>query len=416
MVGCAGATRLLALALLLAPCFTPTTVRSEPAVLSIPDSQIEPLTWSQVPGWMDDDQALAFDAFLASCGAIATRKAPPRESKPMDAALAAICRDALALGPASTIEARAFFETRFRPVHITPLGSPDGFLTGYYEPIVQGSRQPTRDFTVPVYRRPDDLVSAVKKAGGGFPSRGGAYRLADNNQLLPYYERGEIEDGALEGKGLEICWLKDPVDAFFIQIQGSARVRLEDGEMLRLNYDGYNGYPYTAIGRVLVERGEVAKDEMSMERIRVWMRDHPDEAKDVRRQNRSFVFFRVADLTNAQEAIGGQGIPLTAGRSIAVDAKLHAYGTPFWIDATLPIRTATGSDAFRRLMVAQDTGSAIVGPARADIYFGGGEEAGKIAGRVRHPGRFVMLVPESMQLGEAASAAAPPYPPARPSR
>src|SRR6185437_89787 len=229
MVGCGGAARLLALALL-ASCLAAEAVRSEPAVLSIPDSHIEPLAWNQVPGWLDDDQAPAFDAFLASCAMIVARKAPPREARPIDAPLAAICRDALALGPASTIEARAFFETRFRPVHITPRGSPDGFLTGYFEPIVQGSRQPTRDFTVPVYRRPDDLVSAVKRAAGVFPSRGGAYRLADNNQLLPYYERGEIEDGALEGKGLEICWLKDPVDAFFIQIQGSARVRLEDGE------------------------------------------------------------------------------------------------------------------------------------------------------------------------------------------
>jgi membrane-bound lytic murein transglycosylase A len=416
MVGCGRATRLLVLALLQVSCDGAVAGQSEPAVLSIPNSQLEPLTWSEVPGWMDDDQALAFDAFLASCTAIATRKAPRRDARPIDAALAAVCRDALALGPASTIEARAFFQTRFRPVHITAVGNPDGFLTGYYEPIVQGSRQPTRDFTVPVYRRPDDLVSAVKSAAGVFPSRGGAYRLADNNQLLPYYERGEIEDGALQGKGLEICWLKDPVDAFFIQIQGSARVRLEDGAMLRLNYDGYNGYPYTAIGRVLVERGEVAKDEMSMDRIRVWMRDHPDEAKEVRRQNRSFVFFRVTDLTNAQEAIGGQGIPLTAGRSIAVDSKLHAYGTPFWIDATLPISGATSNDAFRRLMIAQDTGSAIVGPARADIYFGGGDEAGKIAGRVRQPGRFVMLVPESMQLGATPGAAAPPYPPARPPR
>jgi membrane-bound lytic murein transglycosylase A len=186
-------------------------------------------------------------------------------------------------------------------------------------------------------------------------------------------------------------------------------VRLEDGAMLRLNYDGRNGYPYTSVGRVLIDRGEVAKEDMSMARIRTWMHEHPEAARGVRRQNRAFVFFRTTALGDNEEAVGGQGVPLTAGRSIAIDRRLYAYGTPFWIDATLPLAGATTRDPFRRLMIAQDTGSAITGPARADIYFGSGDEAGQIAGRIQHPGRFVMLVPRGV-----AVAAPTPYPPPRP--
>ncbi len=207
---------------------------------------------------------------------------------------------------------------------------------------------------------------------------------------MPYYDRGEIEDGALDGQHLEICWLRSATEALFIQIEGSARVRLEDGTMLRINYDAHNGYPFAPIGRVLIDRKIIPREEMSMPRIREWMQDHPDEAKDVRRQNRSVVFFRIVGLTEEGEAIGAQGIPLSAGRSIAVDRALHVYGTPFFIEAELPTGNGRGSTPFRRTMIAQDTGSAIVGPARADLYFGAGDEAGQAAGRVRQAGRFAM--------------------------
>jgi membrane-bound lytic murein transglycosylase A len=331
-----------------------------------------------------------------SCEAIAARRRLARNAKPIDVPLAAICREALAHGPGTREEARAFFESRFRPVRISRHGEPEGFLTGYYEPIVEGSRVPTGEFKVPVYRRPHDLVSAARRHGPGFPNRGGALRRVGPKKYVPYYDRAEIEDGALDGKGLEICWLRDPVDLFFIQIQGSARIRLEDGAVIRLNYAAHNGHPYSAVGAHLVDRGIVPRDEMSMDRIREWMKANPEEGKEVRRLNRSFVFFRVADLADNQEAVGGQGVPLTAGRSIAVDARLHGYGTPFWIDAELPLAGNTSRDAFRRLMIGQDTGSAIVGPARGDLYFGAGDEAGRVAGRIRHPARFVMLVPAGL--------------------
>ena len=299
----------------------------------------------------------------------------------------------------------------FGPLRIVKLGDTAGFLTGYYEPIVDGSRVRTAEFPVPMYRRPADLVMVGARRGEGFANRGTVVRKFGRRRTPPYYDRGEIEAGALGGRRLEICWVKDSIEAMFIQIQGSARIKLADGSMLRLNYEAHNGHPYTAVGRILIERGLVPREEMSMERIRQWMLDHPGDAPELRKQNRSFVFFRTVNLADKDEPIGAQGIPLTPGRSIAVDRILHVYGTPFWIDADLPVGER-GNAKFRRLMVAQDTGSAIIGPARADLYFGAGDEAGRVAGRIRHPGRFVMLIPRDIDPVEAGKRA--PMPRAKP--
>jgi peptidoglycan lytic transglycosylase A len=238
------------------------------------------------------------------------------------------------------------------------------------------------------------LAAGATQPGGPFPNTGRAFRRTSSGALVPYYDRGEIEDGALDGQHLEICWVRSATEALFIQVEGSARIRLEDGTTLRLNYDAHNGYPFVPIGRVLTDRKIIPREEVSAQRVREWLQDHPDEAKDVRRQNRSFVFLRVVGLTEKGEAIGAQGIPLSPGRSIAVDKALHVYGTPFFIEAELP--TSNGSTPFRRTMIAQDTGSAIVGPARADLYFGAGDEAGQAAGRVREAGRFAMLLPRDL--------------------
>jgi membrane-bound lytic murein transglycosylase A len=309
--------------------------------------------------------------------------------------------------------ARKFFEDNFLPIRIRKLGDAAGFLTGYYEPIVDGSRFPTREFTVPLYRRPPDLLAAgATQPGGPFPNSGRAFRRTAGGELVPYHDRGEIEDGALDGQHLEICWLRSATDALFIQIQGSARVRLEDGTLLRLNYDAHNGYPYMPVGRVLIDRNIIPREEMSMHRIREWMQANPDDAKDVRRQNRSVVFFRIVGLNDDREPLGAQGIRLSAGRSIAVDKALHVYGTPFFIEADLPLASANASTPFRRTMIAQDTGSAIVGPARADLYFGAGDEAGQIAGRVRQPGQFALLLPRD--LDPVAAGTHMPLPPVKP--
>src|SRR6266849_1149403 len=364
--------------------------RSAPEPLRIPDAALEPTGWGELDGWSGDDHASAFATFQASCRPI-VRSKPLNDGRPVRAALQTVCARAVKTGPLGRTAARQFFEANFLPIRIRKLGDAAGFLTGYYEPIVDGSRFSTREFTVPIYRRPPDLIAAgATQPGGPFPNGGRAFRRAPDGALVPYYDRGEIEDGALDGQHLEICWLRSATEALFIQIEGSARVRLEDGTMLRISYDAHNGYPFVPIGHVLIDRKIIPREEMSMQRIREWMQDHPDEAKDVRRQNRSVVFFRIVGLTEEGEAIGAQGIPLSAGRSIAVDRALHVYGTPFFIEAELPLASARASTPFRRTMIAQDTGSAIVGPARADLYFGAGDEAGQAAGRVRQAGRFAM--------------------------
>ncbi len=306
---------------------------------------------------------------------------------------------ATGLRPQDSDTARAFFEQNFQPVRIARLGEVEGLLTGYFEPVVAGSRFPSPEFPVPLYRRPRDLVAAGYKPGStAFPNKGVQIgRRDENNQLVPYYDRGAIEAGALDGQKLEICWLKDPLDLLAIQLEGSARVILEDGTPLRISYDSHNGYQYSSIERVLIERNLMSRKEMSTQRMRDWMAAHPAEAANVRATNRSYMFFRVTGLSNEDEPVGAQGVPLTPGRSIAVD-RVHEYGTPFFIEANLPIESVKPASPFRRLMIAQDTGSAIVGPARADLYLGAGDDAGRIAGRIRHPGRFVMLLPRELDM------------------
>ncbi|MFL4977513.1 MAG: murein transglycosylase A [Xanthobacteraceae bacterium] len=381
-----------------------------PGSLKFPDASLEPSSWSQLDGWAADDHATAYTTFLTSCRALLAQKAAPAARRFAEA-MKAVCRRALATPRLNDEEARAFLEKNFHPLRIAKVGDPEGFLTGYYEPIVAGSRFPSPEYSVPMYRRPGDIIAAGRKKKGIFSNKGAVYRKVGKKRAR-YYTRAEIEDGALDGRHLEICWLKDPIDAFFIHIQGSARIQLEDGSMLRINYDAHNGHRYLPVGRVLIERGEVPKEEMSMERIRQWMLAQPDGGRELRRMNDSFVFFRVTGLSAHDEPLGAQGVHLTPGRSIAVDRHVHLYGTVFWIEADLPIASEVPETKFRRLMVAQDTGSAIVGPARADIYFGAGEEAGLIGGRIKQPGRFAMLLPR--EIDPFARWRNVPLPPVRP--
>ena len=386
------------------------------------DTALEPIEWSALKGWSGDDHVAAFATFLASCRSLLRSSLRQDEKRPMYAALTQVCRRALVAGRLAEDQARLFFERNFRPLHITRLGDSAGFLTGYFEPIVDGSRVPTGIFKMPIYRRPPDLVPPLHSAGPSFPNKGQSLRRTDGGTLVPYYDRGEILDGALDGKRLEICWIKNKSDALTIQIQGSARVRLEDGAMLRINYDGHNGYPFVPLSRILIERNVIAREEMSLERIREWVRANPQSAEEFLRQNRSFMFFRIVGLTDdrqaagyqekPREAIGAQGITLTPTRSIAVDNALHVYGTPFFIEADLPLTDEKRGDHFDHLMIAQDTGSAIVGPARADIFWGAGDRAGQLASHVHHAGNFAMLVPR--ELDPTAAAARMPLPPQKP--
>jgi membrane-bound lytic murein transglycosylase A len=390
-------------------CFTTTDALAE-GPLKFPGGKLEPIKWSELAGWTADDHLAALAAYQTSCQALLKIRRTDERGE-LSAALSNVCRKAANLQPQDTETARAFFEQNFQPVRIGRLGEAEGLLTGYFEPIVAGSRFPTPEFHVPLYRRPRDLVAAGYKPGSvAFPNKGGRIgRRNENNELVPYHDRGAIEAGALEGQRLEICWLRDPFDLLAIQLEGSGRVILEDGTPLRVSFDSHNGYPYSSIERVFIDRNLLPRNAISPQGIRDWMAAHPDEAAKARAANRSYVFFRVTGLTNEGEPVGAQGVPLTPGRSIAVD-RVHGYGTPFFIEADLPIEGRKLASPFRRLMIAQDTGSAIVGTARADLYWGAGDEAGRIAGRIRHPGRFVMLLPRELDIAAAGRESPLPKP------
>jgi membrane-bound lytic murein transglycosylase A len=351
------------------------------------NAQTEAVSFADLADWKDDDQKAAFDTFLKSCGAILNGTRAMRAARPFYGALFKVCERAVSAGNLDRDRARAFFEDNFKPMRVIPAGQTQGFFTGYYETEVDGSRFPSDEYSIPVYAAPAETVRKRQ------------------SKVFADLDRTRIEDGALAGKSLEICYVNSPIDAFFAQIQGSTRVKLDSGKLLRLNYVASNGMPYTPVGKFLVDRGIVSKEEMSMDKIREFMEANPEEGKALRQKNRSFVFFRETPLGAHDECIGAQGVPLTPGRSLAVDKKIHIYGTPIWIDAEFPIESEKPETKFRRLLVAQDTGSAIVGPARADIYFGHGEEISHIAGRIKQNGQFVMLVPQSIAVSGSAVAA-----------
>jgi membrane-bound lytic murein transglycosylase A len=243
-----------------------------PLPLEINGSQYIPLAWADIPGWNEDDHLAAYRAFRTSCKPIAAQNTPPSDPKALGVSLRDSCRVARAENISDAAKAKVFFEAHFVPLKISRLGEDDGFVTGYYEPVLEGSRTKTDVYNVPVYRRPSNLfVRGFTQDSVSLPNKGAVYRKIGRRKLVPYYDRAEIEDGAIAGRGLEICWLKDPTDLLFAQIQGSARIHLPDGSTIRINYDAHNGYPYTAVGRVLIDRGIIPKEEMSMQRIREWM-------------------------------------------------------------------------------------------------------------------------------------------------
>ena len=291
-------------------------------------------------------------------------------------------------------DARRFFETRFRPFRIVPENG-RGFLTGYYEPCVPASRVETEAFGWPILARPKDLVTfGLDAPPAGFPKDITCARRLSDGSLVPYGDRAQIEADRRD----PIVWVRDAIEAFLIQVQGSAQVEFADGRRARLAYDGRNGLPYTSIGRILIEAGEIAEGDMSLASLKAWLRRDSARGLDVMRRNRSFVFFQlVEDFDPNLGPVAGAGAPLTPLRSIAIDRTMWSYGLPFWIDAELPWVDAT-PHPFRRLMIAQDAGSAIVGAARADLFFGSGDAAGARAGAIRHPAELVVLLPRGDKL------------------
>jgi membrane-bound lytic murein transglycosylase A len=354
---------------------------------------LERVSFETLAGFCEDDALAAYRAFRAAARAMVDGAPPLRAARPASQGLREAAGAALDFEARHADAARKFFAWHFRPYRVLA-DAARGFLTGYYEPHVRGSLTRTPDFTAQILARPADLVTfAAGEAPPGFdPALTGAQRLADGS-LRPYPDRADIEDAGRS----PLLWLADAVEVFLIQVQGSARVALADGRVVRLVYDGRNGQPYSSIGRLLIESGEFAEPEMSLARLKAWLRANGlqpgGKARELMRRNRSYVFFRVdEDFDPRDGPIGGAGIPLVPLRSIAVDRAIWPYGTPFWIEAALPWQ-GEAPTPFRRLMIAHDTGSAILGPARADLFFGGGDEAGARAGAIRHPADFVVLLP-----------------------
>jgi peptidoglycan lytic transglycosylase A len=334
--------------------------------------------FAELDGWADDDHAAAFRALLNS----------RRKTSSPDALGTA----ALALGEGiDRATARAFFERHFVP-HAVEGGGP-GFVTGYYEPEVQGSWEGTGDFTVPVYSRPDDLITLGRETERArFNDRITGMRQTSQGQM-PYYTREEIEAGALSGRGLELLWLDDSVELFYMQVQGSGLVHFEGGSRVRLTYAGKNGIPYTSIGRLLIDRGELAADTIDMDKVKAWLRADPKRGRKLMQENQSYVFFRALSAEEGRDGpLGAEGVALTPGRSLAIDTAYHQLGTPVFV--TAPDLQGPEGARFHRLMIGQDVGSAIRGPERGDIFWGTGEAAGAVAGRTRHKAYFFVLLPK----------------------
>lgn len=288
--------------------------------------------------------------------------------------------------------ARQVFEENFVPFAVSDMQRPEGLFTGYFEPEVQGSRLRIGEFTVPIYARPADLVAFDAASEDRTGLRYGRHA---GGGPTGYFTRREIEEGALAGRDLEIVWLRDWADAFFIHIQGSGRVRLPDGSLLRLAYAAKSGQPYTGIGRVLVDRGILTETDMSMQAIRKWMAANPQAAREVMWENRSFVFFReVAVDDPALGPPGAQKVNLTPLASLAVDRSLWMFGTPIWLDSTAPSGPNQSLEPLKRLFIAQDTGTAIKGAIRGDVFWGSGEHAASTAGHMKSAGRMIVLLPK----------------------
>ena len=369
-----GAAALLLLAALFA-----CTPRPPPP----PRLTLAPAGFADLAGWQQDDAGAALAAFARSCAALV--KAPSGSTLGVGGGIESWQAACAALPAGADAEAaRGYFEHWFQPWQAGNNGDSDGLFTGYYEPELKGVREKEKGFATPLMKRPPDLVMVDL---GRFRPAWRGERIAGrvvNGSLSPYESRAQIERGALDRFHLPFLWVADPVDAFFLEIQGSGRIILPDGSMVRIGYDGQNGQPYVPIGRLLVERGALDKDDVSLQTIRAWIEAHPDAGKALMDENPSYVFFR--ELTG-DGPLGSEGVVLTPGRSLAVDRRFVPLGVPVFLDA---------GDGLRRLMVAQDTGGAIRGPVRGDVFWGAGAEAEARAGTMKARGRYYLLLPKGV--------------------
>lgn len=372
-----------------------TPAATAPAPVSVPPpgkppqaidiAHLTPATFGELPGWQEDRLQEALVAFIRSCDKL---RGQAQWKEP--------CSEAMRIAAHDDEAVRAFFETGFVPHAVSNTdGSMQGTITGYYEPILRGSRQSSTAYRHPIYSAPEDML--VVDLGEVYPElkpmrlRG---RL-DGRRVVPYYTRAQIENGNAPLSGREIAWIDDAVDLFFLHIQGSGQVMLDSGQTIRVSYADQNGHPYRSVGRLLVERGELTLDQASMQGIRAWGQKHPERLPALLQENASYVFFRELPASGDGPP-GALGVPLTPGRSLAVDPRAVPLGAPVYLSTTRPNSTTP----LNRLMMAQDTGGAIKGGVRGDFYWGSGDEAGREAGRMRQSGRMWVLLPRMITAPE----------------
>jgi membrane-bound lytic murein transglycosylase A len=389
----------LLILVLVTACQPPTGLVSDKP---IDELALKPVTFAALQGWADADMRAALVAFTGSCRKILARG--DGDAFGGDKAYGTVgawrsaCQAALQTSAPNAASARQFFETWFAPAQAFNRAEPVGLFTGYYEPELLGSRKPTAQFATPLYARPSDLVAVDL---GAFRPNLKGERITgrvEGAKLVPYDTRAAIVGGALRDRSAVVAYVDDPTAAFFLQVQGSGRVRFADGAVVRVAYDGQNGHPYTAVGRVLVDRGEIAREALSMQAIRAWLKANPGKAPALLNENASFVFFKEQPLADPSlGAEGAQGVALTAEASLAVDLRFHGLGAPMWVEGSAPADSEGAADvAFRRLLIAQDTGGAIRGPVRGDVYWGSSARAESVAGRMAHKGQLFVLLPKTV--------------------
>jgi membrane-bound lytic murein transglycosylase A len=385
---------------------TPVPERAPPpapvAPAPPPRPVFTPASWAELPGWNGDTLDAAWPAFRIGCRALlADPKTQPLWQPP--------CADAERVDAANALEVRTFFESHFIPYRVAAAdGNDAGLVTGYYEPLLQGSRERTARFSVPLYAEPDDLLTV--DLGELYPELKDKRVRArvEGRRVVPYWRRAEIERGAAPLSGKALVYVADPVEAFFLEIQGSGRIELTDGSVIRLGYADQNGHPFRSIARVLIDRGDLPRERASMQGISAWVKAHPEELRVLLDENPSYIFFREVPApppgsldARIDGPIGTLGVPLLAQRTIAVDPRAIPLGAPVFLATTMPL----SKTPLQRLVLAQDTGGAIRGTVRADYFWGFGPDAGREAGRMRQDGRMWLLWPRGADPGKFAPAA-----------
>ena len=355
----------------------PVRLKNDSTVLAYPTE------FNDLPGWRSNDHASAYRSFQRSCQSWRKQADDKKLSGIFELGRVGDWKSLCTI-PVAAGRERHFFEQRFRPYALANSGSFDGLFTGYYLPELHGSYHKSARFHVPIYGVPHDLVKQDGQIG-----------RYEHGKFTPYFDRAEIQAGALSGKHAELLWVDNELDAFFMEVQGSGRVMMEDGHVQGVSFAGKNGRAYYAIGKWLVDNGEIPREDISMQSIRAWIDQHPEQGRQLLLKNPSVVFFRLTEAKPAEGPVGSMNTPLTAGYSLAVDSNYLPLGVPLWLDASHP----DGNQRLQRLVMAQDTGGAIKGVIRGDVYWGQGQQAGEMAGVMKSTGRLFILAPRHIGVG-----------------